>query len=152
MTETMTIAPVQKTVHVACTPERAFETFTRQLGSWWPLETHALHPGAVREVVWEERDGGEVYEISTGGEKSHWATVVAWSPPTGLTIAWQVDPTAEAVTEVEVRFTAEGDGTRVDLEHRGWERLGALGAEARASYGSENGWEMVIGRYAAWLG
>ena len=69
MTETMTIAPVLKSVHVACTPERAFETFTRGIGSWWPLETHALHPGEVREVVWEEREGGEVYEISTAGEQ-----------------------------------------------------------------------------------
>ena len=25
-------------------------------------------------------------------------------------------------TEVEVRFTPDGDGTRVDLEHRNWER------------------------------
>ena len=49
-----------------------------------------------------------------------------------------------ATTEVEVRFTPEGDGTRVELEHR---RLGAArsdgAAEARGSYGSENGWEMV---------
>lgn len=148
----MTIAPVQKSVFVACPPETAFEVFTRSLGSWWPLETHALHPGEVREVVWEEREGGEVYEISTGGEKSHWATVVAWSPPTGLTIAWKVDPKAADTTEVEVRFTPEGGGTRVDLEHRGWERLGAAGAEKRASYGSEKGWNMVMERYATSLG
>jgi uncharacterized protein YndB with AHSA1/START domain len=148
----MTIAPVQKSVFVACSPKTAFEVFTRSLGSWWPLETHALHPGEVREVVWEEREGGEVYEISTGGEKSHWATVVAWSPPTCLTIAWKVDPTAAGTTEVEVRFTPEGGGTRVDLEHRGWERLGAAGAEKRASYGSEKGWNMVMERYATSLG
>jgi len=146
------IAPVRKSVFVACAPERAFEVFTRQLGSWWPLETHALHPGEVREVIWEGREGGEVYEISTGGEKSHWATVLAWSPPVGLTIAWKVEPTAEASTEVEVRFTPEGDGTRVDLEHRGWERLGAVGAETRESYGSENGWTMVMEQHASSLG
>ena len=70
-----------KSVHVACSPDRAFEAFTREIGSWWPLETHALHPGEVREVVWEEREGGEIYEISTEGEKAHWATVRSWSPP-----------------------------------------------------------------------
>jgi uncharacterized protein YndB with AHSA1/START domain len=152
MTETMTIAPVVKSVHVRCSPDRAFETFTREIRSWWPLDTHALHPGQVREVVWEEREGGEVYEISTEGEKSHWATVVAWSPPTGLTLAWQVDPSAEAPTEVQVRFTPDEGGTRVDLEHRHWERLGAVGAETRASYGSEKGWAMVLDRYAEELG
>ena len=31
-------------------------------------------------------------------------------------------------TRLEVRFSAEGDGTRVDLEHTGWE---ILAAEAR---------------------
>lgn len=149
MTETATIAPVVKSVHVACSPERAFEVFTRGIGSWWPLETHALHPGEVREMVWEEREGGEVYEISTSGEKAHWATVVAWSPPAGLTIAWKVDPTAAAETEVEVRFTPDGAGTRVDLEHRLWERLGATGAEVRAGYGGDNGWESVLGRFVA---
>ena len=48
-----------------------------------------------------------------------------------------------------MRFTPEGGGTRVDLEHRGWERLGADADETRASYGSENGWNMVMERYAA---
>lgn len=150
MTETVTIAPVQKAVHVACSPERAFEVFTRQIGSWWPLGEYALHPGEVREVVWEPREGGEVYEISTAGEKSHWATVTAWSPPAGFTIAWHVNPDAEAPTEVEVRFAPDGGGTRVELEHRGWERLGAAAADSRESY--NGGWNEVLARYASALG
>jgi uncharacterized protein YndB with AHSA1/START domain len=151
MTETAVIAPIVKSVHVACSPEHAFEVFTREVGSWWPLETHALHPGEVREVVWEEHEGGEVYEISTGGERAHWATVLAWEPPAGLTIAWQVAPEAVAPTEVEVRFVAEAGGTRVDLEHRYWERLGATGAAARENYGGDDGWETVLGRFVGRL-
>ena len=151
MTETVLIAPIVKSVHVACSPEHAFEVFTREVGSWWPLETHALHPGEVREIVWEEREGGEVYEISTGGERAHWATVLAWEPPTSLTIAWQTNPEAVAPTEVDVRFVAEAGGTRVDLEHRYWERLGATGAAARENYGGDGGWEMVLGRFAGRL-
>ena len=50
-------------------------------------------------------------------------------------------------TELEVTFTADGDGTRVDLEHRGWERLGALAEEARSGYG-EN-WNGVLALFAA---
>ena len=148
MTETVVISPVVKSLHVACTPEHAFEVFTRGIGSWWPLETHALHPGEVGEVVWEEHEGGEVYEVSTGGERAHWATVLAWAPPTGLTIAWKVDPDAPAATEVEVRFAAEAGGTRVELEHRHWERLGATAATTRAGYGGDGGWEMVLDRFA----
>ena len=47
MTQVVTIAPVLKSVHVSCSPEHAFAVFTREIGSWWPLETHAIHPGEV---------------------------------------------------------------------------------------------------------
>jgi hypothetical protein len=43
-------------------------------------------------------------------------------------------------------MTNEGDGTRIDLEHRGWERLGDRAAEARPQY--DEGWESVLGLYA----
>lgn len=143
MSETVTIAPVTKSVHVACGIEQAFRVFTAEIGTWWPLDTHAIHAGAVREVVWEEHEGGEVYEISTAGDKAHWATVLAWEPPARAVIAWHVNPDAAAATEVEVRFAAEAGGTRVELEHRGWERLGAQAAEVRGSY--EGGWDIVLG-------
>jgi activator of Hsp90 ATPase-like protein len=147
VTETVTGAPIVKSVHVECSPERAFEVFTRDVARWWPTETHALHPGEVREVVWEEREGGEVYEIGRTGEKALWATVLAWAPPDGFTIAWRVNAEAEAATEVEVRFTPDAGGTRVDLEHRHWERLGERAAETMASYRS--GWDFVLGRFVA---
>ncbi len=150
LTETTTVTPVVKSVHVGCGVDRAFAVFTREIGSWWPLDQLALHPGEVREVIWEEREGGEVYELSTGDEKAHWATVLAWDPPAGFTIAWKVDPDAVAATEVEVRFTAEDDGTQVVLEHRHWDRLGVRAAAARDGY--DGGWEMVLGRYAAQAG
>jgi hypothetical protein len=150
MTETLVVAPILKSVHVACTPEHAFRVFTRELGSWWPLESHAHNPGEVREIVWEEREGGEVYEISTSGEKAHWATVLSWEPPSRFTIAWHVDPDAAAPTEVDVRFVPTNDGTRVDLEHRHWERLGATGAGTRKNY--DGGWETVLGRFVSRAG
>jgi hypothetical protein len=46
-----------------------------------------------------------------------------------------------------VRFTADGDGTRVDLEHRGWERAGAAAANVAPRY--SGGWDLVLARYAA---
>lgn len=150
MTEMQTIAPVTRSVLARCSPEIAFEVFTRETATWWPLETHALHPGEVADVVWEERIGGEVYEISTNGERSHWATITAWDPPSRLALAWHVNPEAPAPTDVEVTFTPEPGGTRIELEHRGWERLGADAEQVRANY--DEGWEMVLGRYLAKLG
>jgi uncharacterized protein YndB with AHSA1/START domain len=56
-------------------------------------------------------------------------------------------PDWDAPTEVEVRFTAEAGGTRVDLEHRGWDRAGAAATKMGAQY--DGGWDLVLSRYAA---
>ncbi len=149
MSEATMLAPVVKTITVDCAVERAFEVFTREIGSWWPTETHSLHPGEVDHVTWEGALGGAVYEIATNGERSEWATVLAWEPPHRLVIAWQVNPDRLG-TEVEVRFSAEGDRTRVDLEHRGWENLLEEGAEMRAGY--DEGWDHVLGRFVEHTG
>lgn len=147
MTETAdstALAPIVKTRTVGCDPERAFTVFTREVGTWWPTETHALHPGEVERVVWEEHVGGAVYEIATSGARGSWATVLTWEPPHRLVIAWQVNP-ERLGTEMEVRFTAVEGGTRVDVEHRGFERV-ADGEAMRTGY--DTGWELVLARYA----
>lgn len=138
------VAPVVKEIVVNAGTPTAFRVFTREVATWWPLETHALHPGAVREVVWEERVGGEVYEIATDGTRAHWATVTEWEPPTRLAIAWRVNQELPA-THMEVTFTPSEGGTLVRVVHTGWERLGDVAAELRASY--EGGWVLVLGRF-----
>ena len=144
MSETMTVAPVVKSVHVNCGVANAFEVFTRGIGSWWPLDQLALAPGEVKEVVWEERQGGEVYEISTSGERSHWATVLEWEPPSRLVLAWNILDRGD-VTEVEVRFLAADGQTRVELEHRGWENVELTAQTKRGDY--DEGWGVVLGKY-----
>lgn len=137
------VSALRKSVHVACSPERAFETFTTGIGRWWPLHRHSVLDDAAT-VVFEARAGGRIYERSERGEEATWGEVVAWEPPARVVYSW--NPTNRPTsTEVEVRFIAEGDGTRVDLEHRGWERL-ADGAQARPSY--DTGWDGVLTRYA----
>jgi Activator of Hsp90 ATPase homolog 1-like protein len=148
MSQTVTTTPITKTVEVACDVGTAFRVFTTEIGSWWPTTTHAVHAGAVRDVVWEEREGGKVIEIAATGERSTWATVLTWEPPYRLVIAWQVNP-ERVGTEVEVRFAPEAGGTRVDLEHRGWERIAAAD-EMRAGY--ETGWDPVLAEFVAAVG
>lgn len=151
MTETtddLTLAPIAKQRTVRCSPERAFTVFTREVASWWPTDSHALHPGEVETVVWEEHAGGAVYEIATSGERGTWATVLAWEPPHRLVIAWQVNP-ERLGTEVEVRFTATDAGTRVDIEHRGFEKV-TDGRQMRGAY--DHGWEEVLDRFVSPLG
>ena len=140
--------PVRQSVRVRRPIEAAFQLFTRDIGTWWPVHTHHAR-GQVVGVVFEGRVGGRIYERCRDGETAEWGRVLAWEPPTRVVFTWEPGRGAshEEPTEVEVRFTAEGPGaTRVDLEHRGWERLGETGAAARQSY--LNGWPGVLRRFA----
>jgi uncharacterized protein YndB with AHSA1/START domain len=136
---------VRKTVTEAASLERAFEVFTEKIATWWPLDTYSIGQGRTEDVVVESREGGRVYEVIAGGEEAYWATVTAWEPPRRLALSWKVNPKAAGPTEIEVRFTPEGDGTRVDLEHRGFERLGEDAREGSKSY--DEGWNLVLGCY-----
>jgi hypothetical protein len=49
--------------------------------------------------------------------------------------------------EVEVRFTPAGSGTRVELEHRGWEKAGDRAMWLHERYAE--GWPSVLGHYRA---
>jgi uncharacterized protein YndB with AHSA1/START domain len=142
MNEVATIAPVRKTLTVNCSPKRAFEIFTAEVASWWPTKTHSIHHDKVTDVVLEPREGGELYEIAEGGEREHWARVTAWEPPKRLVLAWHVNPETPAPTEIEVTFTAEGEGTLVELEHRNWEQVGPGAAQMRDNY--DGGWDLVL--------
>ena len=144
MSDALVIEVVRKTVTVGCAVEEAFRIFTADALSWWPVESHSIHQD-VRGLVFEPHVGGEVYEVSASGEHGHWATVLEWEPPHRLVLAWNILNAEAEPTEVEIRFLGEDGGTRVELEHRGWERLAEGGAEKRANY--DSGWDFVLGRY-----
>lgn len=146
------IEPINTSVTVRRSPEDAFRIFTHGMGSWWPLQAFSMAEdteGRVKaeSVVFEEREGGRVYEVMSDGVEGTWATILAWDPPRSFILAWKPNLTDNPPTELEITFTPDDDGTRVDLEHRGWERLGALAAEARAGYG-EN-WTGVLSLFVA---
>ena len=59
------------------------------------------------------------------------------------------EPDPDRAGEVEVRFEPDGgDGTRVELVHRGFERHGEGAADYRAAMDSEQGWDFILGRFA----
>jgi uncharacterized protein YndB with AHSA1/START domain len=150
MNDALVIEVVRKTVTVDCAIEEAFRVFTTDAMSWWPVESHSIHQAAVSEIVFEPREGGDVYEVAESGEREHWATVLEWNPPSRLVLAWNIRNSDIEATEVEVRFLTEGEGTRVELEHRGWERLAETGAGMRGNY--DTGWDFVLGQYARHIG
>lgn len=137
------IAPVEKSLFVRCTPERAFEVFTREVRSWWPTAKHSVGQEKCVRVAFEERVGGRFYEEIEGGEEALWGRVTLWDPPHRLTYTWHPGRGEGTAQLVAIRFAPEGDGTRVTLVHSGWEKLGEGAAEERAGY--EPGWDFVLG-------
>jgi uncharacterized protein YndB with AHSA1/START domain len=144
MSDALVIEVIRKSVTVDCSVEEAFRVFTADALSWWPVETHSIHE-SVDEIVFEPEVGGAVYEVGTNGERGHWATVLEWEPPARLVLAWNILERAGDATEVEVRFTPEGAGTRVELEHRGWENVELDAPAKRSDY--DTGWDGVLGFY-----
>ena len=134
MSTTM-VDTIRKTVLVDFAPEEAFALFTARINSWWPTQSHSYGGDAVQEVVFEQQAGGRVYEVTAEGQQD-WARVAEWDPPHRFRLDWLI---AEG-TEVEVTFTPEGPGSRVVLEHRGFEE-----AERRGNYAS--GWDVVLGTF-----
>ena len=144
MSETQTtIQPVRRAVTVERPVEDAFRVFTEGLDTWWPVATHSIAKDAVETVVMERRAHGRLYERTTSGTEHDWGRMLVWEPPNRVAFEWHI---TGVPTEVEVRFTPDGERTRVDLEHRGFERV-EDGAERRESY--NGGWVAVLGRYAA---
>jgi hypothetical protein len=142
------IAPVRKNILVKASPARAFAVFTAEMTSWWP-PSHSILKSPLKEYIVEPQVGGRWYAVGEDGSTCQTGYVIAWSPPHSLILAWQInaawqfDP--ELITEVEVRFIATGaDHTRVELEHRLLERMGAKAAQARASVDSPGGWGLII--------
>jgi uncharacterized protein YndB with AHSA1/START domain len=141
-----TFTPVRKSVLVKATPDRAFRRFTAEIATWWPLRSHSLGGDDSESVQMEERVGGRILERIRGGREACWGTVTAWEPPHRVAFTWHPGHDPSQAQDVEVRFTAVGEATRVDLTHAGFERLGAAAKTARRAY--PMGWVYVLGLYA----
>jgi len=141
--------PIRKSVFVRCDVERAFDLYTQGTDTWWPLATHTRHDevdGAkVERVEFPTEPGKPILEHLSTGDALSWGELLVHERPNRIVIAWKPNSNPNPPTEVEITFTPEGGGTRVDVEHRGWERLGALAEEGRAGY--DEGWDFVLSHY-----
>jgi len=148
MTET-----VRESLIVPLAPERAFALFAEQLGTWWPREYTWAQP-VLEEIGMEPREGGLCFERGPHGFRCDWGRVLAWDPPERVAFSWQIAPDRTPVpdpgkaSEVEVVFTPEGDGTRVELEHREFQRHGRGADDYRRALGSAKGWRYMLECYA----
>ena len=141
------IAPLHLGFDVSCGAEHAFAVWTDHMGLWWPLD-HTVSQRPDVRITMEPGVGGRIFERTPSGEEFDWGRVTAWDPPGRLVYQWHLGAEAAQATEVEVRFAEQPDGTtRVAIEHRGWDALGAQGEARRL--GNEAGWRGVLPRFEA---
>lgn len=145
------LPPIRKSIDVHVPPARAFDVFVRKMHDWWPAE---YTPFPRSSIVIEPKADGRWYEKGIGGEEGNTGKVVEWQAPNRVVLAWQIDGTwkydPKLVTEVEVRFTSDGNGgTHVALEHRDLDRIGELAEPTQAMMDGDEGWSALLKRYAA---
>lgn len=128
------------TTVVAVDPEAAFAMFTEEVDAWWRRGPRhrfsATRTGAMR---FEPGVGGRLLEVydAAKGDAYEVGRVLVWKPAEQLVFEWRGVAFAPGEkTCVDVRFEKVGGGTRVVLEHRGWD---ALRPDHPARHGLEGG-------------
>lgn len=133
--------PVVRSLWVPHPPDRCFEAFTEEIGAWWPLTTHGIFGAESGALAFVD---GQLAETAVDGRSVIWGAVTDWEPPQRLRFDWHPGEDGEVASTVEVTFSADGDGTRVNLVHDGWERFGADAMQRRATYRGPNAWGAVL--------
>jgi len=89
------------------------------------------------------RVGGRIYEWTAEGVEDDWGEVVLWDPPARLAYRWHLRQDPADNIGVEIRFVDLGGRmTRMEIEHRGWERLGQAADDAR--FRNQVGWDILL--------
>jgi uncharacterized protein YndB with AHSA1/START domain len=141
------IEPLRLSFDVGCPATHAFDVWTNKIARWWPADHTASGEDGL-EVVLEGRPGGRIFERTAAGAEIEWGEVTVWEPPSRLVYLWHLRRDRADATEVEITFVEQGASkTRVEIEHRGWERLGAQGQDWRDA--NMGGWSTLLPHYVA---
>ncbi len=138
--------PIRLTVEVGCPPAVAFAVWTEGIARWWPADHTATGAEDV-SVVLEGGVGGRIFERTPGGVEHDWGEVTIWEPPDRLGYLWHLRRDRSDATDVEIRFVEVDAGarSRVEIEHRGWQRLGADAETWRDR--NHAGWSSLLPHY-----
>jgi uncharacterized protein YndB with AHSA1/START domain len=113
-------------LRIAAPPLRVFQAFTEEISLWWrPNGLFAFTPRSPGQMAFEDGEGGRrLVERLASGKVFEVGRVRVWTPGERLVVGWRQATFAPGMdTEVEVRFEAVAEGTRVTVEHRGWDSV-----------------------------
>ncbi|GAA3606186.1 hypothetical protein GCM10022266_19380 [Agrococcus terreus] len=136
-------APIEHVVDVPVSRARAYDAYVLGLGEWWPqgstasgtgLDRIDLEPHVGGRIVEHARDGreivwGEVLEAEAGSRFSHTLSRSHDGSPSRVTLTFADLPHG---------------GTRVLLQHGGWDDSNEHGRGAHAD------WPMLLERYRSY--
>jgi len=149
----MSLQPaVTVAVEVPVDPATAFDIFTGEINRWWrpgPINWNYADRAVGMRI--EAGVGGrwiEVHDEATGEGFEH-GRVLVWEPGARLVLRYEDRGHDIDGTEVEVRFEPVEGGTRVTLEHRGWEKV-AADIVAGKVRNKRWGWANILAWYQEW--
>ncbi len=108
--------------------EHAFEVFTRDINLWWQRGPRFRNaPGDQGLICLEPRPDGRVFESfrsDCAETVIEIGRITVWEPPHRLCFDWRnANFAPNEVTQVEISFAAQGQGTLVTVVHRGWAQI-----------------------------
>ena len=138
--------PIRRSIGVPWNQQAAFERFTSQFGNWWPRYSHSIGGSRIKRLVFECRVGGLIYEEHHDGTRMLWGKVTAFDAPNRVAFTFHPSLEDRDAQLVEVRFVADGAGTRVELTSSGWEKMGKSAQRAYGAY--RLNWGAALDRFA----
>jgi uncharacterized protein YndB with AHSA1/START domain len=132
---------IRKSIRVERALEISFKMFCEEIGEWWP----GGFGGRDARLFLEREVGGRFYERRADGTEYEIGRITPYRPPSLVAFTWHA-PSWDVATQMEIRFTADGSGTWVELEHSGWEQ-DTKTRDARRSY--DTGWGSILSCYQA---
>jgi Activator of Hsp90 ATPase homolog 1-like protein len=136
--------PIRHSITIAATPEVAFEVFTLGMGGWWDT-AYTPDPDSFDGIALGPEVGSPVSMVH-GTTSYPFGNVTVWEPGVRYVQTFWLAMDPAHPSTIEVSFTSQGAGCRVDLEHGGWNDDNVA---ARDKYGD---WGHLLARYADAVG
>jgi uncharacterized protein YndB with AHSA1/START domain len=135
---------IRKAVFLECDPTSAFALFTERASEWWPPGRR--HTGDSQSEI-HLLPSGRFWERASDGREVELGRVRVWEPPHRLVLDFYPGTDPQHPTEVTVAFVAEGDGTRVTIDHGATPASQDLWKQRVARF--EQSWELMLAALAA---
>ncbi len=119
---------------------RAFAFVTGRISDWWPAERR--HTGDPSSRIFLLASG-RFYERASDGREVDLGKVTLWNEPHAILLDFYIATGPDHPTEVEIRFEAQGEQTRVTVMHRRKPESAHLWDERSLRYATS--WTIVLG-------